>query len=330
MENTVNSVFDSEPPLDKKIHTTEVRGLDVQFSKRLGENYRGICGFNYVANLNDSTATAKHKYTLRAWYLAGQLDLRKDFSLNLGTRIDDYSNFGTEVNPDFSFLYKFNTEIKFHGALSRCFRVPTFNDLYYPDVGWAKGNADLKPEKGITRELGVDADVNRYLSCGLNFYRSNYKELINWAPTDPSGMVWQVKNIGSAIIDGIEFETKIYPRPHFEIDSMYTYLRAKDNKADKYLIYRPQHKVDCSLKYKDMDGFMMELKGQFTDRRFDDPDNMVVVKRFFVIGLNVSKKFGKSFTYFVYVDNLLNKKYQVIRDRPMPGFSITNSMKFEF
>jgi outer membrane cobalamin receptor len=329
IENTAGSVWDIA--FNKAIHTTKVNGIDIQLNKQLTEKYLGICGFNYVTNTNDSTSTAKHKYTVRAWYLENHLDLFKNLKVSLGTRIDDYSNFGTEVNPSFSFLYKFSENNKLHGLISRSFRAPTFNDLYWPDEGWAKGNPNLKPEKGITGELGIEAKPNKYLLMSIAYYRNDFNELINWAE---EGGIWQPTNIGSAVIEGAEFKNKIYLMSNFELDLDYTYLRAKNDKTHRYLIYQPKHKFDCSLKYKDLKGFVFELNGQFTDKRFhciDDPFlSTIKVKRFFILGLNVSKKFKPGIIYFMSIDNLLNKKYQVINDYPMPGFAISNSIKLVF
>ena len=326
----------------KDIHTTKARGLNLQYSQKFTNIYQLICGFNYVTNLNDSTASAKHKYIVRAGYLENQLDLFKNLKLSFGARVDDYSNFGSEVCPSFSFLYKFNEDTKLRGLIARSFRAPTLNDLYWPRkdyyymgvwVGGEEGNPNLKPEKGITGEFGIETKVNKYLLSSLTYYRNDYNNLINWV--DESS-VWKPKNIGSAVIDGIEFENKIYFANNLELNLGYTYLRAKDEKTHKDLIYQPKHKLDCSLIYKDLNGFVFELKGQFTDKRFhswEDPatyTQTIKVKRFFVLGINVSKKFKPGFTYFISIDNLLNKKYQVIRDYPMPGFSLTSGIKLEF
>jgi len=326
----------------KDIHTTTVRGFDLQFGKRMLESYRLVCGFNYIKNINDSTSSAKHKYNVRAAYLENRLDLfDKKLGLNFGARLDDYSNFGTEINPNFGLLYKVNNDIKLHGLISRSFRAPTFNDLYWPRrdyyyggfwVGGEEGNSNLKPEKGITGELGADIRINKYFGSGLTYYHSTYKQLIQWSD-DGSGL-WQPENVSSAIIDGIEFENKVYFSDNLEWDIEYTFLRAIDDKAHKYLIYQPKHKIDSSLKYKDHNGLTVEIRGQFTDKRYhtiDDPFySTIKVKRFFILGLNISKKFKPGVTCFASIDNLLNRKYQVIRDYPMPGTSFNGGLKLEF
>lgn len=325
MENSAGSA--KQVANSKSIHSTVARGLNLQFNRKLFDVYQLVCGFNYVGNYNDSTSSAKHRYIVRAGYLENQWDVLNNLTLNLGVRVDDYSNFGTQVSPSFSYLYKLNSGNKIHGLVSRSFRAPTFNDLYWPDDGTSKGNPDLSPEKGITAEIGLETEINKYLSTDVTYYRNDFNNLINWAD---NGTRQQPTNIKSAIIDGIEFKNKIFLFTDFEIDLGYTFLRAIDDKTDKYLTYQPRNKADLCLKYKNINGFNFELKGQFTDKRFDNSNNTVFVKRFFVFGLSLSKKFNNGLTCFGSIDNLFARKYQVIRDYPMPGFSATGGLKLEF
>jgi outer membrane cobalamin receptor len=319
---------------DKNIHATTVRGLNLQFNRQTTDIYRLVCGFNYVKNLNDSTSSAKHKYNVRAAYLENHLDLFDGkLGLNAGTRVDDYSNFGSEISPNCSLLYKLNDDIKFRGSVSRSFRAPTFNDLYWPTTnywwgGGESGNSSLNPEKGITKELGVDVKINRYLASGLTYFHSDYKQLIQWS-ADESGM-WQPENVGSAVMDGLELENKVSISDNLEADINYSFLMAKDKYSHKYLVYQPKHKVDCSIEYKDLKGFSCALNSQFTDKRFYNSANTIKIKRFFVLGLNLSRKFKNGLTCFASIDNLLNRKYEVIRDYPMPGTSFSGGMKLEF
>lgn len=325
IENTAGSIFDTA--MKKDIHTTIARGIDLSLNKQIFDNYTIVCGFNYVTNLNDSTNSAKHKYTVRAAYLENKIDLTDKLGVNVSTRIDDYSNFGTELSPGISALYKVSEGFKFHALLSRSFRAPTFNDLYWPDEGWAVGNPNVKPEKGITAEIGIESKLNKYLLTGLTYYRNDFNDLINWAE---SAGVWTPTNVGSSIMDGIEFVNSIYLTDVLSAGLNYTYLRAVDDKTNKYLIYQPKYKVDFSLKYNNLDGLFIELKSQFTDKRYHDAANTIKVKRFCVFGLDISKKIREGCSGFISINNLFNLKYQVIRDYPLPGFDITTGVKLEF
>ncbi|MDD5282492.1 MAG: TonB-dependent receptor, partial [Candidatus Omnitrophica bacterium] len=162
------------PANKKDIHGTTVRGFDLQLDKRLLDTYSIVGGFNYVYNLNDSTSSGKHRYHVSSGYLENRLDLFDEkLNVNLSARLDDYSNFGTQINPSLDLLYKLNDAIKFHGLISRSFRAPTFNDLYWPNDGMGEGNPNLKPEKGVTGELGVESRINKYITSGFTYYRSD-------------------------------------------------------------------------------------------------------------------------------------------------------------
>lgn len=327
-ENSIDYFFETG---DKFIHTTKVRGIDFNASKKLQDSFSITAGINYVANFNDSTSSAKHKYSVLAEYLNTHLDIGKKLSLDLGARIDDYSNFGSDISPNLSVLYKISENTKLRGLVAQSFRAPTFNDLYWPNTGYERGNPDLRPEKGTTGEVGIETKLNERIITCINYSRSHFKRLIQWQPesADPLAL-WQPTNIGSAIIDTIEYENRFLLTRKFELDLGYTFLKAKDAKQNTFLIYQPEHKLDCSLKYKDELGFSFEINGQFVDRVYADAANTSTVKRSLVFNLTASKKFKNGITCFSSIRNLLNRKYEVNKNFPMPGFSITNGVKFEF
>jgi len=325
-ENTAGST--SEVAFSKNIHTTKARGLDLQFSQRLFKDYQLICGFNHVTNLNDSTSSAKHRYIVRAGYMENQLDLWQNLKINFGARLDDYSNFGTEISPSLNLLYQSKDNLSFHFLIARSFRAPNFNDLYWPATGSSEGNPNLQPEKGLTFEFGSELEFSKFFKTGLTYFRSDYDKLIKWQKD--SDNINRPKNIDSATIQGVEQEFKIKAFDNLDIEIGYTYLRAKDDKTGKYLTYQPKHKVNLSLFYKGPAGLNFGLKGEFVDRRFDNAANTIYAKRYYVLGLRFNKKVNNRLDLFMNIDNLLNKKYQSRCGYPLPGFSLTSGMKLEF
>lgn len=324
-ENTAGSIWDTA--YKKDIHHTQSRGAELQLSRKFSDAYQAVCGFNYVGNFNNSTATAKHKYLVRAGYLENKLDLGEKIKIDFGARLDDYSNFGSEVNPSLSALYEVRQNIKLRGAVSRSFRAPTFNDLYWPDEGWTKGNPNLKPEKGWTKEIAIETKVAERIASSITYYRSDYDDLINWA--EEAG-VWMPKNVNSAQIEAVEYDNQIKLSDLWNLNLDYAFLRAKDKQTHKYLVYQPKHKLSFALRYKDQKGWSGEIRGQFVDRRFHDSGNSVYLKRYFTFGVNLAKEFRPAVTAFIAIDNVLARKYQTLKDYPMPGFSLTSGLKLSF
>lgn len=330
MENEGETFFDT--PFAKFIHATQTRGIAIQLDKQFNDFYRAIGGFDYILNLNDSTSTAKHKYTVFAGYLNNEFNISEGLKADLGARIDDYSNFGLEASPSLSFLYKIKERTKLRGLISRSFRAPTFNDLYWPAEYWtgggSAGNPNLTPEKGTTGEIGVETDINQNLQTSMTYFKSFYNDLIQWAP-DNAG-VWMPTNISSAVIEGIELTTAWQPIKKLELGLNYTYQTAKDDKTHKFLVYQPKHKINLSLELKDILSWNLGINGHWTGLKFNDAENTTKVKGAFILEFHASKKWKSGVTYFMNITNALNKKYQPIRNYPAPGFDLTNGIKYEF
>jgi len=330
MENTPGWSGWSWDTADKRdVHTTESRGLNSQVSKKFTEEFQGTYGFNYVTNQNNSTSSGAHKYIVRAGYMDNHLDLFDKLKFNLGTRIDDYSNFGTQTNPSFGAVYTFKEDNALRFSIARSFRAPTFNDLYWTLDSWGcQGNPDLRPEKGITKEIGIDTRLHEKLTSSITLFRNDFTNLISWE-TDENG-VSTPQNVSKAKMEGVELENKLLLTQYLDLDIDYTFLKATDKHTHKYLGYQPKHKVDAALRYHDIHGLTCEFSGQFTDRRYSSAANTISVKKFYVFNVDLSKKINDNITGYLWLKNIFNREYQVLNEYPAAGFSITTGVKVTF
>lgn len=68
-------------------------------------------------------------------------------------------------------------------SISRNYRFPTLNDLYF----LPGGNPDLKSEHGFTYDVGLSFSVGKEnvyaLSGGINWFDSHIDDWIIWLPT---------------------------------------------------------------------------------------------------------------------------------------------------
>lgn len=314
-------------PLIKTASRTRVRGIVAKYDQTFFDVYKLIAGFDGKDNKMNSSNSGKHRYAVRSPFVQNEISLWEKVFVNFGARWDDYSNLKKEPTQSAGISVKPHEYVKLRANYAKGFRAPTFSELYWPFDGWTEGNPLLRPEKSWSWEGGFDIDYPCGLRLGATYYTNKVKDLINWAAGDD--WVWRPSNVSSAKIDGCEFSSSIPLLKHLKADVGYTYLNAMDRELDRYLIYRPKHKVDLGLTCE-YERVYIRLSGQSLGRRYVDTSNSEVLKADFIANLEAQYKVNNSLTTFLSIDNIFNKNYQRILGYPMPGFAINGGVKCEF
>lgn len=314
--------IETPQPLNKDTHDTVWYGIDFNIEQRR-ENHSFILGYNYQDNKNKSSKTAKHSYYQNALYALLRINTFEPFWFDLGLRFDDYSHFGSELTPSTGLSYRTDFG-KFYFNYAHAYRVPTFNDLYWPDTGWAKGNPNLRPEKARNFEAGFETNLSA-TDIGISYFHSRLKDMISWT-VDTSG-VWMPQNINRAIIQGVEFKAERNLLENLKLKLFYTFLRARDREREEYLIYRPKHKLNLILEY-DKERSWFRIKNQFLSERFTDTSNTRKLNSYFVVDLHAGYRIKDDLEFFLSIYNLLNRKYARVENYPLPGFTFLAGIKF--
>ena len=253
-----------------------------------------------------------------------KLYLRR-FSIYFSARAENIENKWSPATYSIGSGYKLTKNFNFKANVSKNYRLPTFNDLYWG----AWGNPNLKPENGITEEAGVEAFNNinsSKLESNLTFYNSNINDLIVWTP---EGSMWTPMNVNKVWSRGIEWSEKLnfkVSKVHCTIGLNYNYtLSTNDLKSDanygNQLIYVPIYKANVftTIIYKN---FSMIYSHQYCGNRYYANDNSLVVKAYDLgnfqanYKLDFCKKYSAKF-YFK-INNIWNKDYQVVAWYAMP------------
>jgi len=308
-------------------HTTVSNGFDTQATKRFCGLYSATGGFTYAGNFNDSTSSGKHSFNTRAGYLQNMFTLTEKLNFDLGARLDDYSNFGTQINPNAGLVYSFNQTDRVRASVSKAFRAPTFNDLYWPDDGYTAGNPDVKPEKSMNVEAGVDKQIFDNLTASLTYFHSRFSDMIIWAENNTGK--WVPSNVDSAEINGAELRTNLRISKEVGLEYGYTYQRPQNRATKKDLIYQPRQKFTTALKYSAA-GFTCRLSALYTGMRYTSTDNTEKLKQYYTLNFSLDKKMTRNIDVLLYANNLLNRKYEANKDYPAPGFSLLAGVKVGF
>src|SRR5690606_4245429 len=97
-------------------------------------------------------------------------------SLEASLRRDDNEQFGGHSTGSLGYGFAFGEGYRFTASAGTGFKVPTFNDLYYPG-GW--GNPDLEPEDSETLNLGI-ARFGEGWNWTFNAFQTDVDELIGY------------------------------------------------------------------------------------------------------------------------------------------------------
>lgn len=260
-------------------------------------------------DLGSLSLSAKHQIHPKFYY---ELSIRQELTETYGNPLL-YSLGGRWDVADF---YK----IKFNA--SKNFRIPTYNDLYWPEVG----NANLLPESSYQAEI-TNEFHNEIFTFSVTAYYNWIENLIRWVPNSGilGGIFWKPENVEDVNMYGIESvltARKSFGKHHFSLNGTYGYTISNDQKLDKQLIYVPFHKATASLGYG-WNGFSLYYQFLFNGKVFHTTQNEAEhqVNHYFVSNLGLDYDFGKTKMYKVGFEilNLMDYEYETVQARPMPG-----------
>ena len=232
----------------------------------------------------------------------------------------------------------------------RIFRMPTFNDLYYTDVG----NIALRPE--YTAQYNVGFQYNKEYADGIvnslhlraDAYYNEVTDKIIAVPKGNGQYRWMMMNIGYVEIRGVDVSATVGTQNlaslRINIGLNYTFQRAQDfsDPADndpeagtygRQIAYIPWHNGSAivNMNWKTWD---MNYSFIYVGRRYHNSSN--IRENHEQPWYTHDLTFGKSFTcrnikgkLSAEVNNLLNQYYDVVLNYPMPGRNYKIILKVE-
>ena len=232
----------------------------------------------------------------------------------------------------------------------RVFRMPTFNDLYYTDIG----NANLNPEYSTQSDIGAvyrtdfDASVVRSVDLSVDGYYNIIDDKIIAVPKGNGQYRWMMMNIGKVKIRGVDVTGKMtFSLPYgimLEGGLSYTYQRAQDysdpsdclDEAGTYkgqIAYIPRHSgsVIAQAAWR---SFELNYSFIYVGERYHNSSNIQAnyEQPWYTHDLSAGYKFklGKVAVRAVAeVNNIFDQQYDVIRNYPMPGRNYKLILKFD-
>lgn len=251
--------------------------------------------------------------TQKRWLDAVVLGLSGDAGPHVwqvSVRRDENSQFGGENTGSMAYGHQLTSAWRLGGSLGTSFVAPSFNQLYYPDYG----NASLRPERGVNRELNVrfsQGDTQARAAWFDNRIRSFIQ-----AGQDAAN-VPHVRMSGISLSAGSAWAT---PAGRLSLNGSYDWLTAVNQETDKHLPLRArQTAVLKAALSQDRLTYGVTLKGRggmYADAANTDAARL---PGYGLIGLSAQWKLDKDWSLGGRVDNLADRAYETQLGYNQPG-----------
>ncbi|MCM1021859.1 MAG: TonB-dependent receptor [Muribaculum sp.] len=235
-------------------------------------------------------------------------------------------------------------ELSLRAFCKRSFRMPTFNDLYYADMG----NSKLSPERVTQHNLGLMYDrnsINGLIANAMVSVDAYYNKVKDKIVAYPKGQQfrWTMLNLGLVDIRGIDVTAQMTVHPkkdlYLTVRGQYTYQRAIDitNPADNY--YRDQipyipHHSGAAIFNATWRKFNFNYSFIYVGERYNQQENIRYnyTQPWYTSDISFSYDFrvaNASMRALAEVNNLLSQDYDVILNYPMPKRNFRISLSIE-
>ncbi len=293
----------------------------------LQEGGKGIVGYNKARVELSSSVSAKYRPT-------------ENIGMSFVLREDMYGEDFTPLIPAFFIdgVISKKGNITAKASVSRNFRFPTLNDLYF----LPGGNPNLKKESGITYDAGFSfafAKEEKYnLQGSVNWFDSYINDWILWLPTTKG--FFSPKNIKDVHAYGIEVQTDfsalITKNLKLDLDATYSWtpsinegepISSADQSVGKQLPYVPEHSATVTGRLS-WNTWSFMYKWCYYSERFTMSSNDISLTGklpvYFMNNITIEKGVSMKLADISIkgsINNLFNEEYLSVLSRPMPGIN---------
>ena len=238
-------------------------------------------------------------------------------------------------------------DLSINAFYKQSYRYPTFNDLYYTDLG----NASLRPE--LARQHSIEVAYHKVtklydISASASYY---YNRVTDKIIAYPKGQQfrWTMLNLGTVKINGVDAKADMsfFLPMRFVLRGRlnYTYQTAIDvtNPNDTYyghqIPYIPWHSgsvvIGLDWQSKRGDHYGLNYSFIYVGERYGQQENTIYnyVQPWYTHDLSIYGEWGIKPVWLkanMEINNLLGQDYEVIQNYPMPKQNVRCTLALRY
>ncbi|MCC6858182.1 MAG: TonB-dependent receptor [Bryobacterales bacterium] len=242
---------------------------------------------------------------------------RSRLHLRSGVRYEHNSVFGSIGVPEFGVTYSPVDGYSLALEAARGFRNPTLRELYL----FPAPNPLLRPEHLWNYQAAFLARPARALSLSATVFYANLSSLIVTTGRFPN---LALNNSGRALNRGWENTVRWKAHRRVALESGYAYVRSTNLTP-----YVPSHKWNYSVEF-DAGRAYVQAGGMTVGKRWADARHSATMPGFTLATLRATLPVSKTVNLFLMLDNLFNRRYEVVPGYPMLGINLMSGFTLSF
>lgn len=295
----------------------------------------GVLSLMYDRLEEEVTSTTVYDQTERVnnGYVASYFADYGNHSFQTSFRRDLNSQFGQASTGNIGYGFKLSPAWRVSGSYGTAYKVPTFNDLYYPfeDFGFGfsyQGNPNLQPEKSKNKEITLSYNDG---NTGLNVtaFENTISNLILPAQGIPADTA---VNLGNVTIKGISLYGDYQTGP-FTLGGSIDIQSPTDDTSNLILARRANRHAQLNLSYQ-LRNWRFGSEILASSHRFNDKANTRRLAGYSVLNLNTEYLLNSNLKIQARLNNVLNKEYTFGLDfnnlpYQVPGANLFVNLRWE-
>lgn len=327
----------------------------------IGQNHVATYGFDYNYQDLKSSELSVAPDADQAWdaYFQYEYSPYRHWVFLPGVRYEDHSSFGSKVNPSLNVMYRRGEEFKLRGFVGYGFRAPSLKQQYFLfdhlSAGYVVYGSRIdfpfqlpagKSLKDLTAENSINSSLTAEFSYGtiglhrLTYFYNHLEDLIDFDLMGFYGNYWRgvyvYQNVGTAITQGLEWESRVRMSEAVDFSFAYNYLYTLNLSLQEKLVNRPDHTIKFSLTGQlGKSGLGATFWGTYQSRKLWVPRSNtggnegepVYAPHWTRLNLNLFKRWTTGVETFVRLENLLDETN--IDYGYWPGFQVFAGLKYD-
>lgn len=296
------------------------------------ETFQNVAVGVFNPGINGKRETENTGYVLSYDVSIGKFDASAAY------RHDDNDRFENANTYRLQASYRVTDTTRLRATAGSGVKNPTNFELFGFDPGSFIGNPNLKPEKSVGWDVGIDQtfwDGNARFTATY-FEATLEDEIFTVFTFVPPFFFFSSPDNRTTDSErkGLELTLDAKLDEAWSVDAVYTYLDAVEAGLEE--VRRAPHTASLNVNYRFLDRAQATLTVRYNGDQFDNefasatPESRVGLEAFTLVNLSASYEVADNVELFARVENLFDEKYEEVYSYTAPGIAAYAGLRTRF